>query len=115
MYSRFMSSVNVRRLVQVTIDACIVALAWYLAFNLRFDAGIPHRYQELFSDTLVWIVVGKLVIFAAFGLYHKLWRFVDQRDFESIVKAVVVATVLVIAALFLLFPSRTDPPRGVIA
>ena len=32
----------------------------------------------------------KLAIFAAFGLYSKLWRFVDQKDFEAIVKAVVV-------------------------
>ena len=43
----------------------------------------------------------KLVIFAVFGLYSKLWRFVDQKDFEAIVKAVVVSTVVLIAALFL--------------
>ena len=57
----------------------------------------------------------KLVVFAAFGLYSKLWRFVDQKDLEAIVKAVVVATVVLIAALFLLSLGRTDPPRGVIA
>ena len=57
----------------------------------------------------------KLVVFAAFGLYSKLWRFVDQKDVEAIVKAVVVATVVLIAALFLLSLERTDPPRGVIA
>ena len=34
----------------------------------------------------------KLALFAAFGLYSKLWRFVDQADFESIVRAVVVSS-----------------------
>src|SRR3954449_1140682 len=109
------SSVSVRRLGQVAADACLVAAAWYLAYVLRFDTGIPHRYDLLLERTIVFVVLVKVALFALFGLYSKLWRFVDQRDFESIVKAVVVATVLVIAALFLLFPSRTDPPRGVVA
>jgi FlaA1/EpsC-like NDP-sugar epimerase len=109
------SSVSVRRLGQVAADACLVAAAWYLAYVLRFDTGIPHRYDLLLERTLVFVVLMKLAIFALFGLYSKLWRFVDQRDFESIVKAVVVASVAVIAALFLLYPSKTDPPRGVIA
>src|SRR3954467_3562600 len=109
------SSVNARRLGQLAADACLVAAAYYLAYVLRFDTGIPHRYDVLLERTIVFVVVMKVALFALFGLYSKLWRFVDQRDFESIVKAVVVATVLVIAALFLLFPTRTAPPRGVIA
>src|SRR3954468_5293254 len=109
------SSVSVRRLGQVAADACLVAAAYYLAYVLRFDSGIPHRYDLLLERTIVFVVLMKVAIFALFGLYSKLWRFVDQKDFESTVKAVVVATVVVIAALFLLFPSKTDPPRGVIA
>jgi FlaA1/EpsC-like NDP-sugar epimerase len=109
------SSVSVRRLGQVVADASLVAAAYYLAYVLRFDSGIPHRYDLLLERTIVFVVLMKVAIFALFGLYSKLWRFVDQKDFESTVKAVVVATVVVIAALFLLFPSKTDPPRGVIA
>ena len=109
------SSVWVRRLGQVSIDACLVALAYYLAFVLRFDAGIPDRYEELLVETVGFVVVMKLCLFAAFGLYSKLWRFVDQNDFQSIVKAVVVASFVLIGALFLLSPTAADPPRGVIA
>ena len=56
-----------------------------------------------------------MALFAAFGLYSKLWRFVDQADFESIVKAVVVASFVLIAGLFLLPFGVSDPPRGVMA
>jgi FlaA1/EpsC-like NDP-sugar epimerase len=109
------SSVNFRRAAQALIDACLLTFAYYLAFVLRFDSGIPHRYQELLGETIALVVVMKLVVFALFGLYSKLWRFVDQKDFEAIVKAVIVSSVLVIAGLFLLPPTHTDPPRGVIA
>ena len=109
------SSVNLRRLGQVGVDACLLALAYYLSYVLRFDAGIPARYQELLEQTIVFAVLMKLTVFALFGLYTKLWRFVDQRDFESVVKAVVVSSFVLIAALFLLSLSRADPPRGVIA
>ena len=47
------SSVNVRRLGQVGVDACLLALAYYLAYVLRFDAGIPDRYEDLLGDTIV--------------------------------------------------------------
>ena len=106
---------NVRRLGQVGVDACLIALAYYLAYALRFDAGVPARYENLLEKTIVLVVVMKLAVFALFRLYSKLWRFVDQKDFESLVKAVVVSSFVLIAALFLVSFGRTDPPRGVIA
>jgi FlaA1/EpsC-like NDP-sugar epimerase len=109
------TSVNVRRLGQVGIDACLLALAYYLAYILRFDSGIPHRYELLLSDTIVVTVAMKLAIFALFGLYSKLWRFVDQKDFETILKAVVVSSVGVIVFLFVFSIGKHDPPRGVLA
>jgi FlaA1/EpsC-like NDP-sugar epimerase len=109
------SSVIVRRAGQVVVDGCLIGLAYYLAYVLRFDSGVPPRYEELLGDTFALVVAMKLVIFAIFGLYSKLWRFIDQKDFESVVKAVVVASFVVIAALFLLSFGATDPPRGVVA
>ena len=104
-----------RRAAQLGIDLVLVTLAYWLAFTLRFDAGIPDRYEELFIDTVVFVVAGKLAVFALFGCYHKRWRYIDQRDFESLVRAVVVASLLLVGALFLISPGDTDPPRGVIA
>jgi FlaA1/EpsC-like NDP-sugar epimerase len=112
---RLRTSVNLRRLGQVGVDACLLSLAYYLSYSLRFDSGIPARYEDLLQHTIVFAVVMKLAVFALFGLYTKLWRFVDQRDFESVVKAVVVSSFVLIAALFLLSLGRADPPRGVIA
>ena len=109
------SPLHVRRLAQVATDAVVVAGAYFLAYVLRFDAGIPERYAELLAATLPFVVAGKVLVFALFGLYHKLWRFVDQRDFEAVVRAAVVASLLLIGALFLISAEGVDPPRGVVA
>src|SRR6059058_4373431 len=116
MLKRVASSVVARRLVQAVIDACLIALAWLLAFLLRFDPSMPHRYATLLVQAIAFVVVGKLAIFFLFGLYHKLWRFTDQEDFETIVRAVVVASAALVGAFFLIPPRvAIDPPRGVIA
>src|SRR3954468_17391550 len=116
MLARIASSVMARRLMQVVLDACLVAVAYLLAFTLRFDHGTPSRYQELLEASIAFVVVGKIAVFAAFGLYHKLWRFTDAKDFEAIVRAVVVASFALVVVFFLIPASAAqDPPRGVIA
>ncbi len=109
------SSVNARRLGQVAVDACLFSLAYYLAYVLRFDEGITPKYDRLLGDTLFLVVAIQLAVFALFGLYSKLWRFVDQRDFQTILKAMVVSTVALLAVLYLFSIGRVDPPRSVIA
>src|SRR3954463_16753175 len=116
MLSRLSASVMARRLLQAALDACLVALAFLLAFVLRFDPRIPTRYDELLTESIAFVVAGKLIVFWSFGLYHKLWRFTDGKDFEAIVRAVVVATFGLVVAFFLVPASvALDPPRGVIA
>jgi FlaA1/EpsC-like NDP-sugar epimerase len=116
MLSRIGTSVLARRLLQAALDACLIALAYLLAYLLRFDPRIPARYDDLLGQSIAFVVVGKLVVFWGFGLYHKLWRFIDGKDFESMVRAVVVASVALVGVFFLIPPSvAIDPPRGVIA
>src|SRR5947209_18387847 len=104
MRARIESSVAFRRAVQASIDVCMVALAYSMAYVLRFDPPIPHRHQVLLAESIEFVVVRKLLIFAVFGLYRELWRFVDQQDFETILKAVVAASVVLVAAFFVIPP-----------
>ena len=101
------------RIVQILVDMALVALAYFLAFLLRFDQGIPSRYQDLLEQTIVFVVIGKVAIFALFGLYQKWWRYVGLRDLESIFKAVVAASLVLVGALFIWSPTDNDLPRSV--
>src|SRR5439155_2962553 len=79
---------------QLFVDGVLVALAYYLAFRLRFTDGLGGRnesYGDLLTHTIYWAVPVSLVTLALFGLYQRLWTFVCQRDYETVVKALVVA------------------------
>src|ERR1700755_308285 len=87
------------RVIQVLADALLVALAYFLAFQLRFldDAhGWAHPSEILFAQTVGFVIVGKLIIFGAFGLYQKWWRYVSGRDFMQIGRAVAVASAILV-------------------
>jgi len=75
---------------QIAVDGALVALAYWLAYRLRFDgpSAVPERFQDLFDATIVPVVAGSMLAFAAFGLYAKWWRYVTQRDYLRIVQAV---------------------------
>ena len=75
------------------VDGGLVALAYYLAFALRFDRGIPQRYERpARRPRSPWVVVVALVVFALFGLYAEAVALLGQRDYERSLQAVVVTT-----------------------
>jgi len=102
------------RVLQMAADAALVALAFYLAFRLRFlDEGLPGRYETLFLQAVGFVVVGKLAVFAAFGLYEKWWRYVSGRDFLTIARAVTVASALLVVVFTVIQPFEYGLPRSV--
>ena len=100
-------------LPQLVVDGLLVALAYYLAFALSLEGGLGganDRYGDLLSATIGWIVPLTLVSIAAFGAYQRLWKFVSQREFEAVVKGVIVATLLIVGAIALFHPVVTHAP-----
>ncbi len=104
-------------LPQLVVDGVLVALAYYLAFRLRFPNGFAgshaQRYADLLDATIPWIVPGTLVVLAAFGAYQRLWTLVSQRDYEAVLKAVITATVIIVGAITLFHPVQTAAVPGV--
>ncbi|MGH2942867.1 MAG: polysaccharide biosynthesis protein [Solirubrobacteraceae bacterium] len=101
-------------LPQLAVDGVLVALAYWLAYQLRFDGpvGVPPRYEQLFDATFAAVIVGSLVVFAAFGMYAKWWRYVTQRDYASIVQAVVVATLVLLVFIATVKPVTQTTGAG---
>jgi len=59
------------------------------AADFRKLARYTFRYDLLRDETILWVVPLCIVVFAAFGLYQRLWTYVGQRDYETLVRAVV--------------------------
>jgi FlaA1/EpsC-like NDP-sugar epimerase len=97
-------------LPQLAVDGALVALAYYLAFQLRFDGGLPLRYAHLYGRTWPWVVAGTVAVLALSRVYQRRWRYASQRDYQSLVRAIVVATIVMIGAVTIFRPVQN--PRG---
>src|SRR3954466_10721188 len=99
-----MSGFRSHRLLQLVIDAGIVAVAWFLAFELRFARGLPVFYETLLRRTILIVVAIKVVVFLLFGFHRRWWRYVSVHDMWSAARGVVVASLVAYLTVYLLAP-----------
>jgi FlaA1/EpsC-like NDP-sugar epimerase len=103
------------RLWQVGVDGLLVAAAWWLAFQLRFDHGVPIYYRTLLEETILLVVAVKLAVFIAFGFYNRWWRYVSMQDMWRVVLGVALASLLAGLAVYLVSPvTGIRLPRSVL-
>jgi len=96
-------------LPQLAVDGALVALAYYLAFQLRFDSGPPAQYAHLREDTIWWVLAGSLPVLVLTRVYQRRWRYAGQRDYEAVVRAVVLVVLLTVVAIEVLRPVHSYP------
>src|SRR5271165_1994162 len=102
-------------LPQMVVDGALVALAYYLAFQLRFNSGPPDDYAELREVTLLWVFLGSLPVLVLSRVYQRRWRYAGQRDYEAVVRAVLVIVLLTVVAVEVLRPVHRYPHRSAVA
>jgi FlaA1/EpsC-like NDP-sugar epimerase len=109
-----MMPVNRHRIWQLLADAALIALAWWLAFWLRFDHGVPGPYHRLFVDTIAVAVAIKLAVFIVFGFYNRWWRYVSTQDMWGAARGVTVACVVSDLVIYFAHPVKGFPlPRSI--
>jgi FlaA1/EpsC-like NDP-sugar epimerase len=99
-------------LPQVALDAGLVALAYFLAYRLRFDGGVPPRYEDLFARTITFAICGSVATFALFGLYRHWMRYSSQREYLQIAQAVAVSVFALVGYVAVVQPKLISTPEG---
>src|SRR3954468_20081064 len=103
-------------LPQVAIDGALVALAYLLAYRLRFDNGTPDDYADLRNATILPAVAAALILLTAFRGYEKWWRYTGRRDELGVLQAVILFTAFVPLFNAMTHPVTRDAgPRGEVA
>jgi FlaA1/EpsC-like NDP-sugar epimerase len=105
--------VHSRNLAALGHDLLAAALAWWVAYALRFNLEIPHFYFLAMLRTLGPVLVVQAASFLLFGLYRGVWRYSSVRDLQRILLAAGVAALAVPAAALVL-EARGLVPRSVL-
>jgi FlaA1/EpsC-like NDP-sugar epimerase len=91
-------------LPQLAVDGALVALAYYLAFQLRFTNGPSGYYAHLRERTIWWVLLGSMAVLLFARVYQRRWRYSGQRDYEAVTRAVLAIVVLTVVAVAVLRP-----------
>ncbi len=92
-----------RSIPQLAVDGLLVALAYFLAFQLRFD-DLSGHYEQLREQTISWVFLGSLPVLVYSRVYQRRWRYSSQRDYEAVARAIFVIVLLTTAGIAVLHP-----------
>lgn len=88
--------------LMVLADVALFVLAYGSAYMFRFDMEVPAAHQTVFATTLVPIVLTKMTLAHAFGLYRGMWRYTSIVDLFNIVKMAGVSSLLIFSCMLFL-------------
>jgi FlaA1/EpsC-like NDP-sugar epimerase len=99
-------------LPQLAVDGALVALAYYLAFELRFNDGPNAYYVHLRERTIWWVLAGSLPVLVLGRVYQRRWRYSGQRDYEAVARGVIAIVLLTVAAIAVFRPVEHETSHG---
>ena len=105
---------HIRNWMALGHDVAAAAIAWYLAYWLRFNTEIPQFNVPNMLRAMLWVVPLQAGIFFGSGMYRGMWRYASVPDLQRIALAVLGST-LTIAMVLLILPPQSPPvPRSVL-
>jgi UDP-GlcNAc:undecaprenyl-phosphate GlcNAc-1-phosphate transferase len=92
-----------RRLAEVLLDLCLVTIAYYSAYRIRFEGAEYSSFFESFLQSLPIIVGVQMVALFAVGAYRGVWRYFGLMDGVTFAKAVSIGTLSTVFAITYLY------------
>ena len=89
-----------RRPLTWLFHGCLVTLAYFGAYELRFEFAIPPVELRRFFTTLPFLVGLRPASFYFFGLFRDYWRHVSLRELANVILAVTLGSVGFVALLY---------------
>jgi UDP-GlcNAc:undecaprenyl-phosphate GlcNAc-1-phosphate transferase len=93
-----------RRVVEVLLDLCLIPLAYYTAYRLRFEGNQFGAYYPQFIQSLPVVISIQLLSLFLVGGYRGTWRYFGMMDAVVFAKGVILGTA--VAELFILYLYR---------
>ena len=88
-----------RRVAEVLLDVCIIPIAYYSAYRLRFEGSDLAVYYPFFLHSLPIVLVCQLLSLFVVGGYRGTWRYFGLMDAVVFAKSVILGTVASIVVI----------------
>ncbi|HEV2425715.1 MAG TPA: nucleoside-diphosphate sugar epimerase/dehydratase [Terriglobia bacterium] len=85
---------------QRLIDALASGLAFYLAYQLRFDGHVPAESLHQLWLVLPALIAGQILLNSALGLYRLVWRYIGLADALILARGYILSMAILLAARF---------------
>jgi UDP-GlcNAc:undecaprenyl-phosphate GlcNAc-1-phosphate transferase len=92
-----------RRVAEVILDVCLVTIAYYSAYRLRFEGPEFATYFPNFIQSLPIVVGVQMVVLFAAGAYRGIWRHFSLIDGVVFSRAVFLGTLTSVFLLVYLY------------
>jgi FlaA1/EpsC-like NDP-sugar epimerase len=86
--------VKYRRAFIVPFELLLMVVSNLLAFQLRFENGVPLWAADLWWQTLPWLVAIRALTFIPYRLYEGFWRYTSVYDLRALVSAICTSSLL---------------------
>jgi UDP-GlcNAc:undecaprenyl-phosphate/decaprenyl-phosphate GlcNAc-1-phosphate transferase len=81
-----------RRVLEVLLDFCLISIAYYGAYRLRFEGEDYLHNAQNFYRTLPVVLAAQLVVFFMVGVYRGVWHYFGLMDGVAVAKGVLLGT-----------------------
>jgi UDP-GlcNAc:undecaprenyl-phosphate GlcNAc-1-phosphate transferase len=92
-----------RRVAEVLLDVCLVSIAYYGAWRLRFEGDEWTLYFRSLLQSMPIALALQMVALFVFGAYRGVWRHFGLMDGVAFAKGVTAGTVSIIVAVLYLY------------
>lgn len=92
-----------RRVAEVMLDLCLIPLAYFTAYRLRFEGSLFATNYQFFIQSLPVIIAAQLLALFVVGGYRGTWRHFGMMDAVIFGKGVVLGTVAAQIAILYLY------------
>jgi UDP-GlcNAc:undecaprenyl-phosphate GlcNAc-1-phosphate transferase len=92
-----------RRVAEVILDVCLVTIAYYAAYRLRFEGAEFSSFFPSFIQSLPIVVGVQMVVLFVVGAYRGVWRFFGLMDGVIFGKAVLLGTLTSVFSVVYLY------------
>lgn len=83
------------------VDLALVAVAWWVAFWLRFNLELPSEFVELAVEAMPWCLLAYALGLALARVYRQVWSYIGLPELRQLAIGIMLGGLLTTAAVLM--------------